>query len=547
MAQMEIDEKVFQLPIDIDASGEVTKTLATADTYVDKNIKVTVTTPDGELEVKEEGEITAKVSTTDTTYTSDTETKYPITIAADADITEIKVGVKTPGFVDNTDEVVLEASSADQVTKTIYVKEGTIGGEGDVTATSTNMKLGAKTSTEPESGFYFKASGAGKVEVKTAGWVDPDDTTAIETDSEAYYPVEKASLANTGTGDYEELTTPVLTSGGYLYINEGYLANTKVSLATLIPDEAVIPDVVDGESEWMYKTVSAYDKDGNLVAGTMDDAEIGDIVAENVEAAIDTVTFTANDEETAFIVTGTGDITGDSSVSIAKRGLATTEMSKTGEIEGTAALEATVAKIGLGVVIEEGKEDVTVTPEISKEDTTNAKTGDITTTKPEAGKYVAVSTAAIEKEVEISPNVLTAGYGTADVYSATADTVTAGAAASGVYYVPITAGEHTVDLDGETAITNAAADVSTATEASDGFDGNLAVGFVEVEPTSGVYITISATADTTNGSVSGNVVCDITEGYVETAQEKTNVSGEVEVDVTDAKPKYIKVYDGTIL
>ena len=30
--------KVFELPIDVTAAGEVSKTLATADTYVDRNI-----------------------------------------------------------------------------------------------------------------------------------------------------------------------------------------------------------------------------------------------------------------------------------------------------------------------------------------------------------------------------------------------------------------------------------------------------------------------------------------------------------------------------
>ena len=55
MAQMNVNDKVWQLPINVTENGTVTKTLATADTYVDKNIEITVTTPDATFERKDKG------------------------------------------------------------------------------------------------------------------------------------------------------------------------------------------------------------------------------------------------------------------------------------------------------------------------------------------------------------------------------------------------------------------------------------------------------------------------------------------------------------
>ena len=114
MAQMNVENKVWQLPINVEASGVVTKTLATADTYLDKNIEITVNTPDATFERKDKGvgangEISASVSSNDTTYTSGTETPYAIEIAADAHVNAVTVGVKDAGFAAATDEVNIAA------------------------------------------------------------------------------------------------------------------------------------------------------------------------------------------------------------------------------------------------------------------------------------------------------------------------------------------------------------------------------------------------------------------------------------------------------
>lgn len=536
MANMSVEEKVFQLPINVVENGIVTKVLATADTYLDKNIKVTVNTPDAEFEVKKAAAVTAAVSSKDTTYTSDTETPYAIEIAADATAGAVQVGVKAAGFAAATDVVEVEAADAEQATKTIYVKEGHLAGSGEASATSDSVKM-TKVAEDAE-GFVVKATAAGGASVDVAGWLPVG--AAADASGDAYYAIQKASFANTGSADAEELDAPVLVEGGYLYINEGYVKDSKISLATLVPDNAVLPGVVEGKSDLMYNTIVALDNDGNRVAGTMGDAELGAITASDAAATISTVSVAA--DGSAFKVTGSADIAGTASIAVSKRGLAETSLSQSGVIEGEAKVEASLAKIGLAI---DAPEVITVKPVIAKEDATTAKSGAITTTAPTGGRYVAVSTAALEASVEVAPKVATEGYGTASVFDATGATVTGGAEASGMYYIPVEAGSHSAVANDPT-IVNASAVVSSAAEGSDGFEGNLTAGILASVP-AGEYIVINATAAPTSGSVSGTVDCTAVEGYIESGKETKSISGEVAVEVTAAAAKYIRVYGGEII
>ena len=534
--------KVFELPIDVTAAGEVSKTLATADTYVDRNIKVTVRTPDADLKIVEaegSGAITATVSTTDKKYTSDTVTPHAITIAADAHVNKTTVGVSQSGFLASTDTIDIAAADAVQNTKTIYIKEGAITATGKATATG-NVAL-EPAGAAPESGFYIRAAAAGSAKVTTAGWVEPGDP--IKSSGDAYYTLPTTSFDNKEVSGktYEDIDgkAPVLVEGGYLYIGEGYIRNSKISLAKLVPDHGTLP-VVDAKSEWMYKGYSAYDNEGKLVAGTMGDAVLGDISATNVKATVSTVSVAAN--EGVFKVTGSGDISGKTSVAVTQRGLATTDMSKIGDVAGTANVEATLAKIGLTATAD--KESAVVKPVITK-DTSTAKSGAITTIQPTSGKYVAVSAAAIAESVTVTPTVATEGYGTADLHSATAKTIAVGTEASDRFYIPLSAGSHSASV-GTPVIVNATATVAQTVEKTAGFEGNLAVGILSAAP-SGEYITLKANATKTAGSLSGNVTCAATEGYIEASSVTKTVSGSVDVNVTAAADKYIRVYDGAIL
>ena len=537
---LNVQDNKFILPIDIAAAGKATKELQTAGTYVDKNIKIEVNTPDGSLEVKKEGTLSANVSVDANVYTSDTETNYPITVKGDASITDVQIGVANEGFVDSTDTVTINGSSAPQASKTVYIKAGSLSGSGSASAEGGNgLALGAKSTTAPESGFYVKASAAGGASVATAGWVD-ETTPSVSVDGDSYYPIDEATLANTGTADkfYIEETGPVLVSGDYLYINKGYIGDTKIPLADLVPNEANVSAGIDGNSHLIYKTVSVYDKDGALVAGTMGDAVLGDISANDATAKIATVSIAANEDGSAFKVTGIGNISGNASVAVTDAGYATTNTTKNGTVNGTASVEASLNKITVGVVAEQT--NLTVTPIISKDSSSAAATGAITTVAP-SGHYVAVSADAINASTAIAPSVTSDGYGTADSFNASNATVTAGSAASGLYYVPLNEATHSVSAEAS-SVTNASATVSSAVVDETASEITLLSAAPE-----GRYLKISAAATAQNGSVTTNTKCVSTEGYITASTQTLPTTETVSVGITNAADKFIKIYNGELV
>ena len=537
---LNVQENKFILPIDIAAAGKATKELQTAGTYVDKNIKIEVNTPDGSLEVKKAGTLSASVSVDANVYTSDTETNYPLTVKGDASISDVQVGVANEGFVDSTDAVTINGSSAQQVSKTVYIKAGSLFGSGTASAEGGNgLALGAKATTAPESGFYVKASAAGGASVATAGWVD-ETTPSVSVNGDSYYPIDAATLANAGTADkvYAEETGPVLVSGDYLYINKGYIGDTKIPLADLVPNEANVTAGVDGNSHLIYKTVSVYDKDGRLVAGTMGDAVLGDIAATDVSANVSAVSVAANADNSAFKVTGTGDISGNTSVAVTGAGYATSNTTKNGTISGTASVEASLSKITVGAVAAQA--NLTVTPVINKDSSSAAATGAITKVAP-SGHYVAVSADAINASTTVAPSVTSEGYGTADNFNSSSATVTAGSAASGLYYVPINEAAHSVSAEAS-SVTNASATVSSAV-----VDENASeVTLLSTAP-EGRYLKISAAATAQSGSVTTNAKCVSTEGYIVASTQTLPITETVSVGVTNAADKFIKIYNGELV
>lgn len=537
---LNVNENKFVLPISVESAGTITKELQTQGTYVDKNIKITVDTPDGVLVAKKNGDLTAAVSIDTNVYTSDTETKYPLTVKADASITDVQVGVGTPGFVDSTDAVTIAGSSAPQASKTVYIKAGSLSGSGTASAEGGNgLALGAKATTAPESGFYVKASAAGGASVATAGWVD-ETTPSVSVNGDSYYPIDAATLANAASGDkaYVEETGPVLVSGGYLYINKGYIGDTKIPLADLVPNEANVTAGEDGNSHLIYKTVSVYDKDGALIAGTMGDAVLGDISANDATANVSTVSVAPNEDGSAFKVTGTGEISGNTFVAVTGAGYATSSTTKSGTISGTANVEAALDKITVGAVAENA--NLTVTPVINKDSSSAAATGAITKVAP-SGHYVAVNADAISASTTVAPSVTSDGYGTADNFNASNATITAGSAASGLYYVPINEASHSVSAEAS-SVTNASAIVSSAVVD----ETASAVTLLSTAP-EGRYLKISAAATAQNGSVTTNAKCVSTEGYIVASTQTLPITETVSVGITNAADKFIKIYNGELV
>ena len=537
---LEVFENRFKLPIDITSAGKVNKELQTAGTFVDKNIAIEVNTPDGVLAVKDSGALTGTITVGQSELISDSETAYPITIDAEAKITDVKVGVETAGFVDETDVVTVKGSTkaATQVKK--YIKAGSLADTSvDLSADGVagKVRLEQETTVEPSSGFYFKTSATAVGKVGTSGWIpkNTEDTTTVD----KYYPIAEVSLGNTATEGktYAVATGPILKSGDFLYINEGYIKDTKISLADLVPDAA---NVVADDNDLIYKTVSVYDKDGALIAGSMQDATLKDITISNLKAdsALTGSNIAVKDDNSGFTLTGTATISGEASTGVATTGYATTALTKSAAIKGTSSVSTDLAKISISAGV---NKTITVTPVIEKESGSAAATGAITTEQPAGGHYVAVSADAIPVSAEINPTVATAGYGTTNVYDATGVTVTGGSNASGVYYVPITDATHTL-VETNTSTTKAAAAVSSSVTGTE-----LTSSILNAVPADAKYLTISATATPTSGNYTTNIACKTTEGYSIASTNNKNVDATIEVEVTNAANKYIRIYGGELV
>ena len=105
----------------------------------------------------------------------------------------------------------------------------------------------------------------------------------------------------------------------------------------------------------------------------------------------------------------------------------------------------------------------TKTPSITKDSATNiTAAGTATTTRPDSGYYVAVSSAANTGTVQATASVTSAGYGTATSgqYTTTpSSNLTVGAAASAITYVPITAATYANSATSGTTYTDISASV----------------------------------------------------------------------------------------
>jgi len=132
------------------------------------------------------------------------------------------------------------------------------------TGTATGTKSSVTIGSLPEA--EFTASGNSYV-CTTAGYVPLNFSTGSSGSLTA------ATLANTATSGttYTDIssTAPVLVAGSGLYINAGYIGDSYISLAKLIPDSATMPSGASGYSAGLLSGYALYDEDGALVSGSI--------------------------------------------------------------------------------------------------------------------------------------------------------------------------------------------------------------------------------------------------------------------------------------
>ena len=157
-----------------------------------------------------------------------------------------------------------------------------------ISKTGGNVDASEATTTQPANGFYVTVNTAADsssvtaaAAVTSAGYGDTTSghyttagdskTIAVNAAGATYIPITAGSLANNASSGttYADLssTAPIIPSDGYLYINKGYYADSKISLARLVPDEATITYAKG--AGYMLSGQSAYDSDGKLVVGNI--------------------------------------------------------------------------------------------------------------------------------------------------------------------------------------------------------------------------------------------------------------------------------------
>lgn len=189
------------------------------------------------------GTITASVS-----GTKNASGQYPITGTA----FEPTVTVGTAGYVSST----------------VGTKnKGSVGVSGSVeesTLSATSITPGAEQTVTIGKGYY-----------------PSQRTVTIKATSEGTGAVVAASATDPGTAYTSKKIT--LASGGYLKIDSGYIPNTKISLADLVPDEADI--VAEESSPYILTGHSAYDNDGKLITGGINNGTITNNTSGGTSAA----------------------------------------------------------------------------------------------------------------------------------------------------------------------------------------------------------------------------------------------------------------------
>ena len=153
---------------------------------------------------------------------------------------------------------------------------------------ATNINIaGTATTSQPSSGYYVAVSSnantgtvSATASVTSAGYGTTTSGQYTTTPSSAltvgaaassitYIPLTQTTFANVSTSGvtYTDISSsaPALISGDFLYINEGYTPNVKISLARLVPDATG----VNASSAYILNGYTAYNNNGALIVGSI--------------------------------------------------------------------------------------------------------------------------------------------------------------------------------------------------------------------------------------------------------------------------------------
>lgn len=314
-------------------------------------------------------------------------------------------------FKPNVRQAVLSSTGGDGKVELTEKQDGELKNITDTLTISQN---------QPSEGYYLKLIGSGSSKIEQDGWID-SSTDMGSGSGESFFIMKEASFSNTENADisYEDISenTPALLSGDYLYIDEGYVPASKISLAKLVPDEATIVGGADYGNEFMYN-VTAYDKDGKLVTGTMKNAAAVVSKEDNVEIpAINSVNVTNVDGTFKIIEEKQNSaITVPIDVSLTQQGYLKDSNQITGSVNiiPKTKVEAELQTIG-GDITLNGNNVIDTTlsnSRINIENVVDAAAANASATAPTSGVYVQVHQSSGNTTITPTLNITKEGYGT---------------------------------------------------------------------------------------------------------------------------------------
>lgn len=163
--------------------------------------------------------------------------------------------------------IVGEMPSNGTITGTITTQNGTFtipGGHtsgGTITATLPETSVTTPDSTKnATSKVVTRANASWGTGYITNGTIDAATFANEASDGVTYIDLSD------GLDSSNDNIIPEIPTGGYLYINKGYVDNFKISLSRLIPDASAVNNLA---GNYILSGHSAYDNAGNLVVGTI--------------------------------------------------------------------------------------------------------------------------------------------------------------------------------------------------------------------------------------------------------------------------------------
>lgn len=279
-------------------------------------------------------------------------------------------------------------------------------GNGSVNVTATGITLQGST-TQPTSGIFLTATGAGTVSVGTAGYLAANTSKTSKT-ATLYYKITGSTVTSSQSLPSGSSAAGTAGYGTYAKVSAGYYASDRYIGSGISAGTIATPT---GKSATATVTALKY---------TYNSTNDNFTVAHNTQASA-TVSVTPSVTTAGYVSSSVGTKTANN-------------------VTAYGQVNATLAKIAGSVSISGTK---TYKPSITRSaftisGVTDGASGAATTTAPSSGVYVKVSSAANTGNVTGAATISTAGYGTSSYHGiAGSGNVAVGAAASDATYVPI--------------------------------------------------------------------------------------------------------------